>query len=236
MVAELTAVAQEYVDRWSPRTGARPIESLADVRPSWDEDYCRRVAESFDRAPRLALDAGLRRRYDRFKRENLQQYQAVRAAGITVRPWLAEGQPYRGSAELIESVRSAGVLYVYLTHVGHGPGGDRGFHPLREPSGVVVEGVELTHNDVFRAMHDLFGHVMFGHSFSARGEFKASYCHMRMYSPEVHTVLFTEQIAQICWYFYGPHLGRGAGRRYPEQKVVQFPSRLIDQFTDLFLT
>ena len=231
---ELTAAAQDYVDRWLPVPEDRrePVAVRMRARPRSDEAYCRRVADYFEHAPRRDLGERLARRYAGFTRENLQQYRAIQDAGITVRPWLARGQPYRGSAELRAAVRERGVLHVHLTSTGHGPGPAESDHPLLAPSGIVADGVELCHNDVFRAVHDIFGHVMSGCGFSARGEFTASYCHLRMYSDDVHPVLFTEQIAQICWYFYGPH-ATGV-RRYPEQKVFEFPRPFLDTFTSLF--
>ena len=176
------------------------------------------------------------RRYGRFHCENLQQYQAILDAGITVQPWPGPGQPYRGSADLCTSVRSTGVLHVFLTSAGHGPGRTVVAHPMLEPSGIVVDGVEFSHNDVFRAVHDIFGHVMPDNSFSARGEFKASFCHMRMYSDDVHPVLFTEQTAQICWFFFGPHGDTDGQRPYPEQKVFEFPQHFLDTFNSMFVT
>jgi hypothetical protein len=214
-----------------------------------DERYCRRVAAYYDRAPRMAYDAGLRRRYDRLKLQNLRQYEAIVGAGVEIEPWLGAGQPYRDSRELCERVRATRRLRVYLTRSGHGPSPAAGYHPMREPSGVSAGGVELCHNDVFRVVHDVFGHVMFGNGFGPRGEFLAAFCHMHMYSADVHPVLFTEQVAQICWFFHGPHLLDRTGalprrgdpgyvppprRPYPEQKAFMFPERFLDAFTEMF--
>ncbi|BCB88537.1 hypothetical protein Psuf_058500 [Phytohabitans suffuscus] len=57
---------------------------------------------------------------------------------------------------------------------------------------------------------------------------------MGMYSQDVHPVLFTEQVAQICWYYFGPHLASGGGRRYPEQKVFEFPAPFLERFKGMF--
>lgn len=226
----LVGIARAYVDHWLPG-GRTEVAALVD----WDERYCRRVAGWYDRSPEPAYDIGLDRSYDRFKRETMRQYQVIVDGGYAVVPWLAAGQPYRDSTQLCTAVRTTGRVYVYLTRNGHGAGRPAGLHPLREPSGVVVDGVELAYNDVFRAVHDVFGHVMYGNSFSARGEFSAAYCHMRMYSDDVHPVVFTEQVAQICWYYFGPHLDRGAPRRYPDQKVLECPRPLLAGFKAMFV-
>ncbi|WP_328608879.1 crotonobetainyl-CoA--carnitine CoA-transferase [Amycolatopsis sp. NBC_00345] len=242
MAVDLTVVAGAYADR---HPGAPGI--AAGFRLDLDEDYCREVAACYERAPRLAGSA--LRAYELLKAENLAQFRLIGEAGIDVRPWDGAGQPYRSSAELIERVLGTGVLLVHLTSVRHGPGPATGFHPMLAPSGISAHGVALCCNDLFRAVHDVFGHVMSGNHFGPRGEFRATFAHLGMYRREVHRVLLTEQIGQICWFYYGPHLlGRdGQPRRrgdpayvppprrpYPEQKVFELSQSHLDRFEGLF--
>jgi hypothetical protein len=227
----LVRIARAHVDRWLPGTWPASVPAAL---AGWNEDFCRRVALWYDQDPGASYDAELRQLYDRFKWETLLQLRAMVDAGYTVAPWLGAGQPYSGSAELCAAVRNTHRVYVYLTRAGHGDGPALGFHPLREPCGVVAGGVELAYNDVFRAVHDVFGHAMYGNSFSVQGEFRAAYSHMQMYTERVHQVLFTEQVAQICWYFFGPHLETGAPRRYPDQKVLACPQPFLAEFKAMF--
>jgi hypothetical protein len=244
---KLQRVARDYIQKW----GFDQHEF--DVTANWenfelDERFCRDVAAVFDRAPLLDYDTELAERYHIFKSENLRQFEALTGAGLRVRPWRRQGQPYETSRELRESVLGTGTLYVYMTMSGHGPGDVTGFHPLREPAGVRIDGTEFTHNDIFRAVHDAFGHVAAGVGFGPRGEFVATCGHLRMYSDEVLPVLFTEQIGQICWFFFGPHLADGSGRLprpgepghipparrpYPPQKVFPFPAGILGRFREL---
>ncbi|ONI76328.1 hypothetical protein ALI144C_37365 [Actinosynnema sp. ALI-1.44] len=213
-----------------------------------DEGFCRDVAAVFDAAPLLDFDTELAEQYLIFKSENLRQLAALTEAGLRVRPWRQPGQPYATSRELRESVLHTGTLYVYMTMSGHGPGEVTGFHPLRAPSGVRADGVDFTHNDVFRAVHDVFGHVAEDVDFGPRGEFIATKSHLRMYPDEVLPVLFTEQIGQICWFFFGPHLADSTGRLprpgepgylpparrpYPPQKVFPYPVGILSRFREL---
>jgi len=244
----LGTVAAEYVHRWFPRRRALAGFS-AGLSVRLDEAYCREVAEYYERAPRLAWDAGLRWRYGRLAVESARQYRAVVGAGLRVLPWAGPSRPYRSSADLIEHVRTAGALYVQLTSHAHGPAGQAGFHPMRAKSGVVEGGVELCGNDLFRVVHDVFGHVLLGSSFGPRGEFLATYGHLHLYSADLLPVLFTEQIGQICWFYFGPHLVDGSGRLprpgdpgyvspaerpYPVQKVFAFPRHFLDRFLASF--
>ncbi|MBW4722023.1 crotonobetainyl-CoA--carnitine CoA-transferase [Saccharothrix obliqua] len=245
--ADFVAVARSYVDA-HPDLSSGSVDEVPGLELDLDERFCLEVADVYDRAPRLYWDDEIAGRYALFKQANLVQYQAIRAAGLDVRPWADRRNPYRDSRDLARRVRESGVLHVFLTAVGHGPGEPVGFHPLREPSGVVEHGVALTHNDVFRVVHDVFGHVMHGHSFGPSGEFRATRTHLPMYPVEVHPVLLTEQVGQVCWFFFGPHL-RTAGRvpnrgepghtppdrrPYPEQKVFPLSPDHVARFTSLF--
>lgn len=251
MTAGLVAAAQRCRDRHVCDSGWPPSEvaSLAALEVVVDEAFCCDVADRFEHASPLTYDDDLASRYDRVKHENVQHYEEILEAGITAEPWLCPGQPYRDSADMVRSVRETGVIQVFLTRNGHGPGGGGAFHPLRESSGVTVRGVELAHNDLFRATHDVFGHVMLGNTFGPAGELKAAYCHMALFSEDARPVLFTEHVAQTCWFFFGPHVRDAAGRirrpgepgyvpphrrPYPEQKVFAFEPSYLEAFRGMF--
>ncbi|MFV2086274.1 hypothetical protein [Micromonospora sp. LOL_021] len=248
---DLLGIAQAYVDSRSDVVGKTRLAELSSVYCLLDGDFCLEVADYVDRAPVQVCDADLLSRYDRLKDETLAQFHALRDAGLTVLPWRAAGQPYGNSADLIDRVRRTGVLYVYLTRDGHGPAGslEPRHHPMRDGSGVRVAGVEFSHNDLFRAVHDAFGHVMFGNDFGPEGELKAVYCHIHMYSPCLEPLLFTEHLGQVCWFYFGAHLRDGNGqipardspdyvpparRPYAEQKVFMFDQGFIDRFHGMF--
>lgn len=265
---DLIRAARRYLAQWLPDSTepARRMARMSSVSGHPDVRFCREVADYFERQPAHTWTGELEEQYSKFKLEGMRQYEALVASGVRVEPWRGPGQPYQGSRHLVESVLRTGTLFVLLTRDHHGPpatgppatgpaatgpAGRHGgrAHPMRAPSGVRVGGVELCHNDIFRAVHDAFGHAMFGHSMGPIGEFRATYCHMEMYSAMTHPVLFTEQVSQICWFFYGPHLrtaggrlpARGepgwvapAGRPYPEQKVFPCPPELLARFRASF--
>jgi hypothetical protein len=249
--ASLVAAAQRCRDRTGSGSSWPPedVSRWHALEVAVDERFCRAVADRFDAKPRRRHDAPVARRYDILKRETRRQYDAIVDAGLTVEPWLRPGQPYRDAQELAASVGVTGTLSVFLTVNGHGHDADALAHPLREASGVRVGGVELSHNDLLRAAHDVFGHVLCGHDFGIAGELKAAYCHMALYSDTARPVLFAEHVAQICWFFFGPHLRdeRGRVRRpgdrgyapphrrpYPPQKVFAAEPGELAAFRRLF--
>ncbi|GLZ42762.1 crotonobetainyl-CoA--carnitine CoA-transferase [Actinokineospora sp. NBRC 105648] len=238
-VVDLRAVAEHYHrDRFPELPPLRYTRSV----PELDRDFCRAVARHFDQAPEFALGAHGAALYQVLQQEDLRQYQAIQHAGVEVRPWRGAGQPYRDSATLIEQVTRTGTLWLYLTRSGHGPGTADERHPMLGDAGVVVDGEPLCHNDILRVVHDLFGHVALGAGFGPRGEFAATHGHRSLYPRAVWPVLFTEQIGQICWFFFGDHLsGPGepgrlppARRPYPKQKVFLYPQSFLAWFERSF--
>ncbi|RFU38934.1 hypothetical protein DZF91_25065, partial [Actinomadura logoneensis] len=127
---DLRRIAQRHIERWSE--GQRGHEAYSDVaelgrlRVAPDEEFGRRVADFYERAARFQCDPVLLERYEIVKFHNRMLYDEVTAAGITVRPWTRDGQPYRDSRDLRDRVVRTGVLEVFLTERGHGPLPDGG--------------------------------------------------------------------------------------------------------------
>jgi hypothetical protein len=251
VTSELMAIAQRCRDRvdrgreWPLADLAR----LADLVVVIDDGFCRDVADRHEQAPLLAYDAALAEQYERTKQESRVLFEDILAAGFVVEPWLQPGEPYQDSRELRRFVQETRTIRVLLSGDAHGPPGSSGFHPLRHGSGIMVGGVELLHNDLIRTIHDLFGHVMLGTSFGPMGELKAAYCQMALHSDDARAVLFSEQVAQTCWFYFGPHLRDEAGRLrrpgesgyvaprarpYPEQKVYRTEPGDLSTFRRMF--
>ncbi|MEE1930142.1 crotonobetainyl-CoA--carnitine CoA-transferase [Streptomyces sp. TRM 70351] len=246
MKVDALRTAEEYV---ASRLPGHRFPDLSDF--TLDHDLCLSIADWYEAAPHSSGTAGERHQYAVFKAETRRQYEAMRAAGVEVRPWVREGQPYRNSADLRREVTATGVLYVYLTGNGHGQSGSSpgvAGHPMVETSDYLIDGVRFVHNDVFRAVHDFFGHVAHGNPFSARGEFQATWDHCHMYPRDCHPVLLSETIGQVCWFYFGAHLRdqdgrlpepgspgyvRPRDRPYSPQKTTPMPQALVSTYLSL---
>jgi len=85
-------------------------------------------------------------------------------------------------------------------------------HPLLAKTGIKLEdGTELVANDVFRVVHDIFGHGQQGFGFGPVGELNAYREHETMYSPEARPAVAAETAMQNAWVNFGPHLRREDG-------------------------
>ena len=74
-----------------------------------------------------------------------------------------------------------------------------------------VTGKTLLVNDVFRFVHDFFGHTELGNGFGPIGEENAWMVHSRMYSPEARRAMTTETRGQNSWVNFNKGLRREDG-------------------------
>lgn len=77
-------------------------------------------------------------------------------------------------------------------------------NPLLAPTEEKIGNRTLLANDVFRIVHDFFGHGIEGSGFGARGEENAWQSHMRLYSEEALPAVTSETRGQNSWVNYGP--------------------------------
>lgn len=83
-------------------------------------------------------------------------------------------------------------------------------------------------NDIFRVVHDYFGHAKEGVGFRADGEENAWRSHASMYSPDAAPAATTETRGQNSWLNYGPHGDKNrtaatADTVFADQKVGLLP-------------
>lgn len=78
-------------------------------------------------------------------------------------------------------------------------------------------------NDMFRAVHDAFGHAAIGCGFDEHGEEAAWLAHSYLYSPLARQALTTETRGQNCALIYGSH-----GEGFPVQKIALLPEEFAE--------
>jgi hypothetical protein len=182
-----------------------PPSQYAQVDPA----KAKQIAAAFDAMPHAPDDPKVKASYDAMIRETLAQYQHMKNTGLNVEFMPPGEDPYAASPRLAaQDVKNNNHLYVYPTSSGFGSGDDAaavsGNHLLGD-SGESFGGVPATNNDVFRAVHDYFGHVKEGVGFRANGEENAWRQHAAMYSPEALPAMTSETRGQNSWLNYGPH-------------------------------
>jgi hypothetical protein len=153
---------------------------LGDVRQN--EALSLALAVAYRDMPSTPDDHATALAYRAFIVETQDQYQALLYVG-RLQPVFTTDDPYADMPELLADVKR-GSFRVFAT------GEDE--HPL----------MTARENDLFRAVHDFYGHCATGRTFDRHGEEAAYRSHAEMYSPLARRALATEtrgQNAGLIW-------------------------------------
>lgn len=163
------------------------------------------IARLYDQMPDNPDDPAVRRAYEALAKETIAQFDALQELGFTFE-WITGEDPYATPAEAIKDMQENGHLWVFPTDSGFGTLNEASAkNPLLAMSGRIVDGREARINDLFRIVHDVFGHGSEGASFGARGEENAWQAHVRMFSPLAARAMTTETRGQNSWVNFGPY-------------------------------
>jgi hypothetical protein len=201
-----------------------------------NEDLLKRVADHYDAAKSDPKDEQVKASYKALASEVLDQYHAMVRAGYEVQPWTGKGEPYKNSTDMVRDVAANKHLFYKPTESSFGQTeGEKSVseNPMLADSGIEIDGKTVPVNDIFRAVHDFFGHAKEGYQFGPRGEFNAWKAHSEMFTPEAQGALAGETLAQNAWVNFGPQV-RGkdiplAERQFAEQKNISLPQNFIDE-------
>jgi hypothetical protein len=144
---------------------------------------------------------------------------------------------------MMRDVADKGHLWFLPTDSAFGANGEQIAHPMLAPTGLkTTDGHPLLVNDVFRIVHDFYGHTQHGFQFGPVGEYNAFREHSQMYSDAALPALAAETLAQNAWVNFGPHLRRIDGsvpkqgepgyvpateRPFSDQKAYVVPPELL---------
>ena len=175
--------------------GPRQFERL-------DPEKSKKIADAYDKLENNPNDPVVKRSYEALVKETLDQYQAMLDAGYSIE--IDNEEPYANSSEMIDDLRENKRIKIFSTESGFGDQGitdkQRKENPLLSSTKFKdVNGEPLLANDVFRAVHDFFGHAQEGNSFGPRGEEIAWQVHSEMYSEDARRALTTETRGQNSW-------------------------------------
>lgn len=170
------------------------------------------IASLYARLPANDTSGYTRHCYAELEKEVWQQFYFLLNAGYLLCPWRCSGQPYQSSIHMRRDVRKNKVLFFFT-------GGEA--HPALSKVDFVTG---LSTNDVFRAIHDTFGHCAEGYSFSPDGEHNAWLHHSQMFSIPAQRALTTETRGQNSWVNFGPFSHLPARTRpFADQKCALLP-------------
>jgi len=200
-----------------------------------DPARAKRIADAYEAMPDDPTNPKVKAAYEAMAKETLAQWQAIKKTGLQVEYIdLAKGDPYAASPRLaIEDITKNNHMWVFRTDDGYGgtpiTARDIEMNPMLAETGETIGGQPARVNDIFRIVHDYFGHAKEGVGFRADGEENAWRAHSAMYSPEARKAMTSETRGQNSWVNYGPEAERnkgasGADTVYAPQKIGLLPS------------
>jgi len=195
-----------------------------------DPQRAAKLADAYEVMSNNPNDPKVKKAYKALIEETMAQYEALRKKGYKFDFMPESGDIYGNPRNAINDIVGNKRLSVFPTEQGFGSITKASeANPLLMKIGEKWNGKEVTANDVFRAVHDVFGHGKHGVGFRAAGEENAYQAHARMYSPEALPAVTSETRGQNSWVNYGPY---GAQNRvatpentiYAEQKTGILPA------------
>lgn len=227
--------AQDSAKTYAKNAGIdyTPPKTYAKVDP----ERATRIAQEFDRMQHDPQNPEVRSAYDALARETSAQYQALLDTGLKVE-FIKAGQedPYAASPRLAHlDVLDNNHMWVFSTKEGFGSSAfDPVDNPLLADSGHTIGGEPAMVNDLFRVVHDYYGHIANGVGFRADGEENAWRSHMAMYGDEARRAATTETRGQNSWVNFGPYgeanrTAGGADTHFADQKIGLLPDWVVNE-------
>jgi len=222
----LVDIAKEYMaDKGSVYA---PLTKYAQIDPN----RANKLAEAYQIMANNPNDPKVKKAYAALIDETMGQYEALRKKGYKFDFMPESGDIYGNPRNAINDVILNKKLSVFPTEQGFGgPSAMEASqaNPLLMRVGEKWNGKDVTANDVFRAVHDVFGHAKHGVGFRAAGEENAFQSHARMYSPEALPAATSETRGQNSWVNFGPYgqfnrTANPAVTEYAEQKTGLLPA------------
>jgi len=230
--SKIAAVAENYVTQlgleYSPPTNYATV----------DVERARRIAEAYEAMKHDPENPEVKEAYAALTEEVIAQYQAALDAGLKVEfiNFERDGDPYAASPRMVtDDINNNNHMWVFSTRDGFGSSVeiDVSNNPLLAETDFVISGQKALVNDLFRVVHDYFGHAKEGVGFRAIGEENAWRIHSAMFSPLARQALTTETRGQNSWVNYGPH---GEANQtatsdtvFADQKTGLLPQWVVDE-------
>jgi hypothetical protein len=185
-----------------------------------DEQRAKRIADAYEQMADNPQDPKVKEAYQDLIKQTTAQYQALVDAGYKF--WFMDlnipsNEEYASTPyNALRDLRQNKEMGVFPTTDGYGEDditqAQIDANPLLADTGIKwpVGGINgemkpVLANDLFRAVHDAFGHGLEGAGFRARGEENAWQAHVRLFTGPAVGAITSETRGQNSWLNYGPN-------------------------------
>jgi hypothetical protein len=181
-----------------------------------DEDRAKRIAQAYEDMKHDPQDPKVKEAYQNLITQTKAQYDVLVEAGYKFYFYDETNDPYNGSPwAAMEDLRNNKTMAVFATEAGYGSSGEDlnvADNPMLQETGLEWsysslngEKKRVLANDLFRAVHDAFGHGLEGAGFRAQGEENAWQAHARLFTGSAVAAITSETRGQNSWLNYGKY-------------------------------
>ena len=208
-IPEIVDIAKSYAERNDIPYRRQPEYVKIDVERST------RIADAYDVMPHDPFNPEVQEAYKDLSRQTIAQYEALVDGGYSFTFFGDNTDPYGGKPwRSLADLRNNKTMAVYSTEAGYGmtpiTEQDRLENPLLELTPYIWKDQDgndkpVMVNDLFRAVHDAFGHGSEYSGFRPRGEENAWVAHSQLFTGPALKALTSETRGQNSWVNFGPY-------------------------------
>lgn len=169
------------------------------------------IADSYEQMKSTPNEFRTKSAYASLLVETQNQFRQMLADGISVELVAGKGEPYANSKQMMRDVKQNGHLFVLSTVGNFGQNEITDKERSENPLLGVSSFKGFLFNDLFRAVHDFYGHCQKQNGFGPIGEEIAWVCHSKMFSQNAKKAMTTETRGQNSWVNFGKHLRNAKG-------------------------
>ncbi len=204
---QLVAVAEQYA-----RDNGIDLKRQAEY-VQVDPERAKRIAQAYEDMPHAPQDPAVKEAYENLVRQTIAQYKALEKAGYKFYFFDETNDPYDGNPwNAMRELRAKKRMGVFATEAGFGTTEAPVDNVMLQDTGITwpygsVYGKQkrVLANDLFRAVHDAFGHGLEGAGFREQGEENAWQAHVRLFTGSARGAITSETRGQNSWLNYGPY-------------------------------
>lgn len=188
-------VADEY--RVSKEIEGLQHPKVLSIYPQVSEE----IARAYDEAEATNNSEEVEKAYQALEDETIEQYNFIIGKGLKVDKWSGKGEPYTSSKDMLKDLKDNNHLYFLPNDEAFGSEGNKTENRkgLKKTDIFLKDGYQMTLSEVFRVVHDYFGHGILGNQFGAIGEENATLQHLDLYSEKALPAVIFQTRGQNSW-------------------------------------
>jgi hypothetical protein len=213
---EVPGSVKDVVGKYNQSVGKPEVQ---DIKTPVNPHLANAIADAYDNLKHDPKNPKVKAAYNALIKETVAQWKALEKQGYRLE--VKSEDPYGLNSdtpaydEMRDDVKNNKRIKVW----------DGGKPPADHPLSGVDPETGVTYNTLFRAVHDIMGHVAGENDFTQQGEENAYQRHAQSYSKEAIPALTTETRGQTSHFFNNERVRKGGTPDFVDQRAALLPER-----------